>query len=155
MLLARYAAAAVAGFAVLLLVMLLVRPIIFSMAPARTDANYAVAAVADVSGRPAVRDVLLADPHGLRGERPQGIHAAIRVVVSSLPGGAAAVVNAYSTANPCEVEVVGDRLRDCAGAEWTLRGVASRSGQPGLQVFPTEVRQGAVIADFTRPLLAR
>ncbi|MDQ6682759.1 MAG: hypothetical protein M3Y88_05725 [Chloroflexota bacterium] len=150
----RYALAALLALAGLVAIMLVIRPLIFSLAPARGDANYAVAATAEVA-RPIHRDLLLAASHGLRGERPQeGGHVAISIVVAPLPGGGYSVVNATSPESGCPVTIGADRLVDCRGRGWTYDGTPIGSGQPPLQRFPVAVRSGAVIVDFTRPYSA-
>jgi hypothetical protein len=53
------------------------------------------------------------------------------------------------------VSIGADRLLGCRGEAWTYDGVPISPGTPSLQRFPTSVRTGAVVADFTRPLSAR
>jgi len=146
----RYAIAALLGLLLLVALMLVVRPLIFSFAPERGDANYAVAAAAEVGDTPTVRTLLLNESHGLPGEQPNGRRVTLRILVSQSIAGGVAALNAWSPAG-CEVEVAGDRLRDCEGSTWTFGGVPIAAGAP-LQRFPAEVRSGAVIVDFTRPL---
>ena len=150
---ARYVVAAVVGLVLLVGAMLLVRPLIFSVAPERGDANYAVAAAVDLGSAPVERQLLLTESHGLPGEQPNGQRVSLRVVISRPPSGGIAVVNAWSAAASCAVELAGDRLRDCRGSTWTFEGVPISADRP-LQRFPATVNAGAVIADFTRPLPA-
>lgn len=150
---ARYAVAALVGLVVLVGAMLLVRPLIFSMAPERGDANYAVAAAVDLGTAPMERQLLLTESHGLPGEQPNGQRVSLRVVISRPPSGGIAVVNAWSPHGACPVELAGDRLRDCGGSTWTFDGAPISADRP-LQRFPATISAGAVIVDFTRPLRA-
>lgn len=151
---ARYAIAGLLGLALLVGAMLLVRPLIFSLAPERTDQNYAIAAADQLSAEPLQRELLLNASHGLPGEQPNGQRAILRVIVSQPPPGGVVVVNAWSRDADCAVTLAGDRLRDCRGATWTFQGIPISARQP-LQSFPVAVRSGAVIVDFTRPVDAR
>lgn len=146
---ARYAFTAVLALVLLVAAMLVVRPLIFSLAPERGDQNYAVAALADLAPGPIERDLLLTRSHGIPGEQPNGARVAIRVVVSQPAAGGVAVVDAWSEAAGCAAEIAGDRLRDCRGSTWTFDGVPIDAAQP-LVRFPASVRSGAVVADFTR-----
>jgi hypothetical protein len=148
----RYALAAIVGVALIVGLMLLVRPFIFSFAAPRDDTNYAVIATSEVGEQPLVRDLLLNTPHNLLGERRNGEHAEITVVVSRGPGGQFFVVNAWSSARPCAVTVVGNQLQDCGGAAWTLAGDALAGADAPLQRWAATVEQGAVTVDFTRPI---
>ncbi len=145
----RYAVAALLGLALLVGVMLLVRPLIFSMAPERGDQNYPVAAAGDLARGPIVREVLLNHSHGLIGERPNGQHVALRLVIAPGPAGNVTVVDAWSSTHHCAVEIHVDRLRDCAGDAWTFQGIPIVANGPPLQQFSAVVRSGAVVADLT------
>jgi hypothetical protein len=147
---ARYALVAALGLVLLVGAMLLVRPLIFSVAPERGDANYALVAATALDDGPIERQLLLNESHGLPGEQPNGRRIALRVVLSEPATGGVAVVNAWSPTNRCAVTVAGDRLRDCAASTWTLEGIPISADRP-LQRFPATVRAGAVIVDFTRP----
>src|SRR5205085_2819147 len=69
----RYAVAAGIAFLLLLGLLLLVRPMIYSVAPPRDDSVYAVATAASVpTSGPLVKELLLNAPHGLLGERRSG-----------------------------------------------------------------------------------
>jgi hypothetical protein len=148
----RYVVAAVVGIALLVGLMLLVRPFIFSFAAPRDDTNYAVIAADAVGDGPVVRDLLLNEPHNLLGERPSGQHAEITVIVSRDVGGEFSVVNAWSTARPCTVSVVGNQLQDCGGAAWTLAGDPLAGAPAPLQRWAVRIEQGALIVDFTQPI---
>jgi hypothetical protein len=150
---ARYAAVAVLGFVLLVGAMLLVRPLIFSVAPERGDANYALVAATDLGTVPIERQLLLTESHGLPGEQPNGRRVSLRVVISRPPAGGIAVVTEWSAAGSCAVELAGDRLRDCRGSTWTFDGVPISADRP-LQRFPAHISAGAVIVDFTRPASA-
>ncbi len=148
---ARYAIAALGGLVLLVGAMLLVRALIFSVAPERGDANYAVAAAADLGTAAVERQLLLTESHGLPGELPNGQRVSLRVVLSRPPSGGIAVVNAWSAEGACAVALAGDRLRDCRGSTWTFDGVPISADRP-LQRFPATVSAGAVVVDFTRPI---
>jgi hypothetical protein len=148
---ARYAFAALLGFVLLVGAMLLVRPLIFSVAPPRDDSSYAVAPQSQISVGPVLRELPLNASHGIPGERVQSGVPVVRIVISSQPGQLISVVNAWSALNDCAVQIAGDRLRDCGGATWTFDGVPIDAQQPLLR-FPARVESGAVMVDFTRPL---
>lgn len=149
---ARYALVAGLGLAGLLLVTLLVRPFIFSFASARDDANYPVAAASAIDAGPQRMTIVLSDSHGLLGEVADGERVRLSVVVAPIPGrDGYSVVNAWSPLNACAITLAADRLVDCAGATWTHQGFAFDAAAPNLQSFPTEVRQGAIVVDFTAP----
>ena len=148
----RYAIAVAIAFLLLLGLLLLVRPMIYSVAPPRDDSVYAVAPAASVpTSEPLVKELLLNTPHGLLGERRSGEHAVITVVVARGLNGLFSVVNAWSPTNGCALTVRPDRLVDCRGHEWTLAGDPFASGDPPLQSFPVTNQNGAVIVDFTHP----
>jgi hypothetical protein len=151
--LSRYALVALLGLVVVMIVVLLVRPFIFTFAEARDDANYALAAAGDVDDGPLLTDVLLEESHGLEGEATQDELVRIRVAVAALPGrDGFSVVNAWSPANACPLTLGSDRLVDCAGHAWTYEGYPIDVADPMLQAFSSEVRQGAVVVDFTSPM---
>ncbi len=143
------AALALAGIVALLL---LVRPFIFSFAGVRGDANYTVAATADVEGGPMIVELVLNDRHGLPGEVAAGEHARIFVVVAPDSSVGVSVVDAWSPTHDCRVILGSDRLVDCAGSEWTYGGVPIDPADPALLRFPASDDNGAVIADFTHPI---
>jgi hypothetical protein len=130
----------------------LVRPLIFSVAPARDDAVVVVAQAPEIVDGPIRRDVLLARSYGWDGEVDAGDgRVTLPVVVSPLAGGTATAVAAASpVGDDCAVEIAADRLRDCEGRTWTFAGLPIDAADPPLQRFPVEVDAGAVIVDFTR-----
>ena len=104
---------------------------------------------------PVSRPILLTESRGLLGERTEGANLAITVIVSQLPGGKVAVVNAWSPVDPCALTVAEDRasLVDCEGRRWALDGAPLDGGaQPALQRFEASMNSGAVIADLTTPI---
>lgn len=142
------AAAAVGGL------LLLVRPFIFSFAPPLDDTNYTVAGVLEARARPMLVEIVLNEAHGLPGEVHRDNRVGLTIVVSSVGTDAFAVVDAWSPTNDCAVTLGADRLVDCRGDTWTFDGVPIDPADPGLTEFPTTVRNGAVVADFTRPIPA-
>jgi hypothetical protein len=149
----RYVLVAVFGLAAVMIVVLLVRPFIFSFASARDDANYALVAAAEVDNGPLISDVLLDESHGLAGEEAQEDRVRIRVAAAPLPPGrdGYSVVNAWSPMNDCPLTLGSDRLVDCQGEAWTYEGFPIEVAHPMLEAFPNEVRQGAIVVDFTSP----
>jgi hypothetical protein len=152
----RYAAAAAVAFLLLLGVLLLVRPLIYSVAPPRDDSVYAVATLTNVpASGPLVEELLLNTAHGLLGERRSGQHAVITVAISRGLTGLFSVVNAWSPVNDCALTGRPDRLIDCRGRAWTLVGDPFTSGDPPLQSFPVTNQNGALVVDFTHPVDAQ
>lgn len=150
---ARAAVGCVVGGLLLLGLILLVRPLIFSLAPPRGDDAVAVATVGNVT-EPRLLTVGLLESHGLDGEvmAPDG-HIEVRVVVTPVGFGAYSVVNAASPLqNDCPVEIAREELVDCEGRRWRVDGSPLDSGLPPLQRFAAEVDAGAIIVDMTRPL---
>jgi hypothetical protein len=148
----RYVLAAVLGIAALLAVTLLVRPIIFSLAGPRDDRNYPLISASDADLGPRSIEIVLNDPHQLPGEVVREGRVGYTVVVAPLPGrDGYSVVGAWSPKNRCALEIVQDRLRDCAGDAWTFEGFPIDAADPPLTAFPVTVRNGAVIVDFTAP----
>jgi hypothetical protein len=88
----------------------------------------------------------------LPGERSNGAHRAITVVISRSLAGGFRVLNAWSPVAGCAVIFREDRLVDCEDRAWTFEGDPFVSSDPQLQSFPTVVRSGAVVSDFTRPV---
>ncbi len=148
----RYVATAAVAIVLVVGLLLLVRPFIFSLAPPRDDTVYAVASVGELTGGPVRRDLLLNSPHGLPGERSSGNHAEIAVVISRTLTGQYAVVNAWSPVNDCAVIMGVDRVTDCRGLQWTLAGDPFDSANPPLQRFPVRIENGALVVDFTSPV---
>lgn len=150
----RYVLVALLGLGAVMVVVLLVRPFIFSFAEARDDANYSLFAASEVDAGPVVTDALLEESHGLAGEVPQDELVRVRIAVAPLPPGrdGYSVVNAWSPVNDCALTLGSDRLVDCQGAAWTYEGFPIDVAHPMLQAFASEVRQGAIVVDFTTPL---
>ncbi len=148
----RYVLVALLGLAAVVALVLLVRPLIFTFADARDDANYALVAASEADRGPMLHDVLLEESHGLAGESPVDDRVLVHVAVAPLPGpGGYAVVNAWSPVNDCPLALGADRLVDCRDDAWTYEGFPFDADHPPLQAFSSEVRQGAVVVDFTRP----
>jgi hypothetical protein len=149
---------AVAGCLVIAIVgfvlALLVRPLIFSVAPPRDDSAVAVAAAADVRSSPVERDVLLSRSYGWDGERDAGDgRVQLRLIVAPARFGGVAVLNGASPASDgCRVVIGADRLTDCDGHAWTFEGDPLDSADPPLQRFPASSESGSVVADLTRTL---
>jgi hypothetical protein len=149
----RYALATAVAFLLLLGLLLLVRPLIYSVAPPRDDSVYAVATTASVpTTAPLVKDLLLNTSHRLLGERRNGEHAAITVVISRSPSGLFSVVNAWSPVDDCGLTLREDRLVDCRSHAWTFAGAPFSSGDRPLQAFPVTNQNGSLIVDFTHPV---
>jgi hypothetical protein len=142
------AAAAVSG------VLLLVRPFLFTFARPLDDTNYTVAAAAQAKNGPMLVEIVLNESHGLPGEVHSDKRVGLTVVVSSIGSDAFAVVDAWSPTHNCAVTLGADRLVDCSGETWTFDGVPIDPANPPLVAFPTTVRSGAVVADFTHPVTA-
>jgi len=150
---ARYLVAALVAFLLLLGLLLLVRPLIYSVAPPRDDSVYAVVTAASVpTTEPLVKVLLLNSPHGLLGERRTGEHAVITVVVSRGLNGLFSVVNAWSPVNDCALTARPDRVVDCRGKAWTLAGDPFTPEDRPLQSFPVTNQNGALVVDFTHPV---
>jgi hypothetical protein len=148
--LARYLTLGIAGFLLLAVVLLLVRPAIFSLASPRDDTHYPVIAAATVI-EPQVIELPLNDSHNLPGEVRDHEHVTFTVVVSPIPGGGYAAVAAWSPTHDCPIGLGSDRLVDCAGDAWTYDGVPIDAADPPLQRFPLTTTDGMVVVDFTRP----
>jgi len=149
----RYALAVGVAFLLLLGLLLLVRPLIYSVAPPRDDSVYVVATTSSVpTNGHLVRDFLLNTPHGLLGERRSGEHAVIHVVIARGLTGLFSVVNAWSPVSDCGLNVETDRLVDCRGHTWTLAGDPFATADPPLQSFPVTTQNGAMVVDFTHPV---
>jgi len=138
-------AAAVSGF------LLLTRPLLFILAPPLDDTNYRVTSTAQADNGPVRVEVLFNEPHGYPGELRRDEQAGLFVIVAPV-GPAFSVVNAWSPTHDCAVTLGADRLLDCEGDSWTFSGVPIDPADPPLQGFPTRVNNGAVVADFTRPM---
>ena len=149
----RYLVVSLLAVGALLVVTLLVRPFIFSLAPPRDDRNYPVTSVSEADKGPQLIEILLNDPQGLPGEIVRDERVGYSVVVAPLPGGSGySVVGAWSPTGECPVKIDQDRLRDCRGDTWTFAGFAFNAADPSLTAFPVSVRNNAVLADFTAPM---
>jgi hypothetical protein len=150
---ARYAITALLALAGLVGVMLLVRPLIFSLAPPLGDANHRLIGTTDADAGVQTVELLLNESHDLPGEEVTGEHIGLTVVVAPVTGtGRYTVIDAWSPTNDCRIEIGADRLVDCEGDAWTYDGVPIDAADPPLVSFPTTVRNGAVVVDFTRPI---
>jgi hypothetical protein len=150
---ARYVLAGILGVAMLVGLMLLVRPLIFSLAPPLSDVNYRLLSTTSADQGVQLVEVVLNDPHGLLGEMAAGEHAAITAAVAPVIGtGRYTVVNAWSPVNDCALQLGPDRLVDCQEDAWTYDGFPIDPGHPPLEQFRTTVSNGAVVVDFTRPV---
>jgi hypothetical protein len=149
----RYVILALLAVGILLVVTLLVRPFIFSLAGPRDDRNYPLLSVSQADTGPQLIEILLNDPHGLPGEVVRDDRVGYSVVVAPLPGeDGYSVVGAWSPTGACALEIDQDRLRDCRGDTWTFAGFAFDADKPSLTAFPVTVRNNAVLADFTAPM---
>jgi hypothetical protein len=150
---ARYAVTALLALAGLVGLMLLVRPLIFSLAPPLDDANHRLIGTTDADAGVQLVPLILNESHDLPGEEVSGEHVGLMVVVAPVTGtGRYTVVDAWSPTNDCRIELGADRLVDCEGDAWTYDGVPIDAADPPLVSFPTTVRNGAVVVDFTRPI---
>ena len=148
----RYAVGFVVALAALVGLTLLVRPLIYSVAPPRDDSVYAVAAVGTVSTIPIVKDVLLNSSHELLGERANGAQAVVRLAISKTLTGEYSVVDAWSPVNDCVLTAKEDRLTDCKGRSWTFAGAPFTLTDPPLERFVVRIDNGALVADLTKPI---
>jgi hypothetical protein len=150
---ARAAVGCVVVGLLLLGLILLVRPLIFSLAPPRGDDAVAVATVGNMT-EPQLLPIVLLESHGLDGEveAPDG-HVEVRIVVAPVAFGSYTVVNAASPIQDnCPIQIAGESLVDCEGRRWHTDGSPLDPGLPPLQRFAAEVDAGAIIVDMTRPL---
>jgi len=148
----RYLLAGLLAAAALGGMLLLVRPLLFSFAPPIDDSNFNLVGVLQARDAPLLIEILLNEAHGLPGEVHRDERVGLTVVVSSVGTDAFAVVDAWSPTNDCAITLGADRLVDCAGDAWTYDGVPIDPVDPALTGFPTSVRNGAVLVDFTRPI---
>jgi hypothetical protein len=149
----RYVVVALLSIAALLVVTLLVRPFIFTLAGPRDDRNYPLLSASEADKGPRSLEIVLSDPHDLPGEVVRDERVGYTVVVAPLPGrDGYSVVGAWSPNNHCRLEIAQDRLRDCQGDAWTFEGFPIVAADPVLTAFPVTVRGGAVVVDFTAPM---
>ena len=130
----------------------LVRPLIFSVAPARDDSVVIVAQAPEIVDGPILRDVVLSRSYGWDGEVDAGDgRVQLPIVLSQLtPGTATAVAATSPVSEACPIEIGADRLVDCDGRAWTYAGLPIDAADPPLQRFPVEIDAGSVFVDFTR-----
>jgi hypothetical protein len=145
------------GFALIALlviaVMLLVRPAIFSLAPPRDDTVVPVGTQNEVSMTTRRIEVVLSDSYGWDGEQDAGDgRTQLGVIVGPTATGIAAVNATSPVAEDCPVEITADRLTDCDGRSWTFAGLPINSADPPLERFPITVDGGSVFVDFTRTI---
>jgi hypothetical protein len=148
----RYIVTGLVAVTLIVALALSVRVLIYLVPPPRDDSVYALTTTASVSTTPIVKVVLLNSPHGLLGERPNGSHAAITLVVSRTLTGQYSVVNAWSPVSGCALAVTSDRLTDCRGRAWTFAGDPVDASDAPLQRFAVTSENGALIADLTHPV---
>ena len=133
---------------------LIVRPAIFSVAPARDDSAVTVATAVEVASGPIARDVILVRSRGWSGEADAGdgrVQVSVIVVPSQVSG-----VAAFNAASPgrdgCAVEIDGTRLADCEGRAWTLEGAPVDPSDAPLERIPAAIVSGSVVLDLSAPL---
>lgn len=137
--------------AFVVLVMALVRPTIFTLAPPRDDSSVAVGTLTEVSARARRIDVVLSRSYGWAGERDAGDgRVQLSAIVGPTTTGIAAVNGASPVVEDCEVSIGADRLVDCDGRAWTFAGLPIDPADPPLERFPIQARDGTVVVDFTR-----
>lgn len=147
----RYVVGGLLLLAMVVGLMLVVRPLIFSVADPRDDSRVAILPQVELIEGPALREAVLTRSHGLDGEQVVDGRPLVALVVSPLPGASAAVVNATPPgAGTCRVEIGADRLTGCDGS-WTFAGDPIEPGSAPLQRFPVTLREGAVYVDLTAP----
>lgn len=147
----RYVGGGVLVLVVVVGLMLVVRPLIFSVADPRDDTRVAVLSQVQLASGPVLREVVLVTSHALDGEQLLDGHPVVALVVAPLPGGSATVVNATPPdEGGCRVELAADRLTGCGGS-WTYAGDPIDAGIEPLQRFPVTLRDGAVYVDLTAP----
>ena len=133
---------------------LLARPAIFSVAPPRDDSAVVVATATEVAAGPIRREVLLSRSHGWSGERDAGDgRVQLTVIVSQPAIAAVAAVNAASPGrDDCPIEIGADRLLDCDGRAWTFEGIPLDPADPTLERIAARLESGGVVLDLTGPV---
>ncbi|HLA65155.1 MAG TPA: hypothetical protein VK600_01085 [Candidatus Saccharimonadales bacterium] len=147
----RYLTLGVLGTLLVMGILLVVRPLIFSFGSPRDDTHYPVVTAAMADAGPRIVELPLNDPHDLPGETTVGAQVRFTVVISPLPSGGYAAVAAWSPIHACRIALGPDRLVDCQGAAWTYQGIPLDAADPPLKRFPLTTTDGMVVVDFTRP----
>jgi hypothetical protein len=139
--------------AFVVVLMLLVRPTIFSLAPPRGDSSVAVGTQAEASAATRRVDVVLGRSYGWDGERDAGDgRVQLALIVGPTSTGLAAVNGASPVTDDCPVEIDVDRLVDCDGRTWTFAGDPIDAADPPLERFAYRIENGTVFVDFTRTI---
>ncbi len=135
------------------LVALLVRPAIFSVAEPRDDTIVTAGSVTEVAAGPISRDVILTRSRGWSGERDAGSgRVQVTVIVAPSSAGGFSAVNAASPGrDDCAVEIRADRLVDCDGRAWDFGGFPLDTSDARLERVATDVVSGTILLDMTRP----
>jgi hypothetical protein len=118
----------------------------------RDDAAYPLTTVAQALSGPRTFEVALTDPQGLDGEEVIEGRGRLLVIVSPGPGAESFfVVNATSPIDGERVEITREGLIGTDGTAWSVAGDPVDPADPPLQRFPSIVREGVLIVDFTEP----
>jgi hypothetical protein len=147
----RYLTLGVLGTLLVMGILLLVRPLIFSFGSPRDDTHYPVVTAAVADGGPRIIELPLNDPHHLPGEVHVGSQVRVTLAVSPLPGGGYVAVAAWSPTHDCRLTLGADRLVDCQRAAWTYAGAPLDPADPPLKRFPLTTTDGMLVVDLTRP----
>jgi hypothetical protein len=149
----RWAVLGVLLFVFVFGLMLLLRSMIGVIGTVRDDAEYPLVNMNRVIAGPILVDVALNEPRGLHGEVQANARALLVVAVAQRPDGQTySVVNAASPLDGSRLQLERDRLVAPDGRAWTLDGAPLDPDDPPLQVFPTRLRDDAIIVDFTEPM---
>ncbi|MEO5986797.1 MAG: hypothetical protein ABIW50_00290 [Candidatus Limnocylindria bacterium] len=134
-------------------VALLVRPAIFSVAEPRDDSVVTAGTVTEVAAGPILREVILSRSRGWSGERDadSGRVQVTVIVATSTVGGITAVNAASPGREDCPVVPSADRLTDCEGRAWDFGGFPLDTSVPPLERVATDVDGGTILLDMTRP----
>jgi hypothetical protein len=147
----RYLTLGVLGTLLVMGILLVVRPLIFSFGSPRDDTHYPVVTAAVANGGPLIIELPLNDPHDLPGEVRVGAQVRFTLVVSPLPGGGYVAVAAWSPTHDCRLTIGADRLVDCQRAARTYEGAPLDPAAPPLKRFPLTTADGMLVVDLTRP----
>ncbi len=134
-------------------VALLVRPAIFSVAEPRDDTVVTAGSVTELSAGPISLDLILTRSRGWSGEREAGSgRVQVTVIVAPSSVGGLTAVNAASPGREdCVVEIRTDRLVDCTGRAWDFGGFPLDTADPPLERIATDVEGGTILLDMTGP----